>query len=102
MVGARACANVDCRAVVVAGTLITQRDLELHMSTWITAPVGAMIALYTFMESAIRVFARGEDVVRSVLPTQFNWAMFLLALALMALPIAIILSGRNDLQKIPR
>jgi hypothetical protein len=36
----------------------------------------------------LSVAHQGTDAVRAVLPTTFNWAVFLVALALMAAPVA--------------
>jgi hypothetical protein len=72
---------------VIGGTLITQRDLFPRPSSWLAAFLGAIIALYTFMADVIRVAAQGERAIRSVLPTQFEWALFIAAFALMGLPI---------------
>jgi hypothetical protein len=50
-----------------------------------TAPI--LLALYVFMADAIRVANQGVDVVRNVLPVQFNWPLFCIALLLMAAPV---------------
>jgi hypothetical protein len=49
--------------------------------------VGAALALYVFMADALRVLDQGVDVIRHVLATAFNWPLFGLGLALMALPV---------------
>ena len=40
------------------------------------------------MADALRVARQGADAIREVLPTEFNWWLFLIALALMAAPLA--------------
>lgn len=55
---------------------------------WAAAGLGAMLALYVFMADALRAAPHGLEAVRTVLPTTFNWPMFLVALALMAAPVA--------------
>jgi len=50
------------------------------------AALGVMIALYVFMADAIRVLNGGEEAVRNVLPTSFNWLLFFVALILMSMP----------------
>ena len=45
-----------------------------------------MLSLYVFMADAIRVSSQGAQAIRNVLPTTFNWVLFLIALALMAAP----------------
>jgi hypothetical protein len=55
---------------------------------WPAAGLGAALALYVFMADSLRAVPLGIDAVRAVLPTTFNWSMFLVALALMATPVA--------------
>ncbi|MEO6182296.1 MAG: hypothetical protein ABIP76_04105, partial [Verrucomicrobiota bacterium] len=47
-----------------------------------------IIALYVFMADALRVAAKGETALRTLLPTDFKWALFGVALVLMAAPLA--------------
>jgi hypothetical protein len=56
--------------------------------TWLLSVVGAGLALYTFMAEAIRALPGGELAVRQALPVAFDWPLFGLALALMAVPVA--------------
>jgi len=49
--------------------------------------LGVGLAFYTFMEEAIHFLPVGEEAVRQALPAAFNWPLFLLALALMAVPV---------------
>lgn len=58
-----------------------------HAWSWALNLIGVGLALYTFMEEAIRALPAGEDAVRQALPVTFNWPLFLLALALMAVPV---------------
>jgi hypothetical protein len=55
---------------------------------WSAAGLGAALALYVFMADALRAAPYGLEAVRTVLPKTFNWSMFLVALALMAAPVA--------------
>jgi len=55
---------------------------------WSAAALGAALALYVFMADALRAAPHGLEAVRAVLPTTFNWPVFLVALALMAAPVA--------------
>ena len=50
--------------------------------------IGAALALFTFMADAIRTMDQGTDALRNMLPVHFNWPLFGVALALMALPVA--------------
>ena len=49
--------------------------------------VGICIALYVFMADAIAAAPRGEEAIRMVLPTRFNWPLFAAAWLLMFIPI---------------
>ena len=48
---------------------------------------GTGLALYAFMADTIRVANQGVEALRNVLPAQFNWPLFGLALMLMAVPV---------------
>ena len=48
---------------------------------------GSLLALYVFMADPIRALPAGAEAVREVLPVWFNWPLFLVALALMAVPV---------------
>jgi len=63
--------------------------------------VGAGLALYVFMSDAIRVLDQGADVIRQVLPTAFNWPLFGLGLALMALPVVNLAVLKRAKSKVP-
>lgn len=58
-----------------------------HAWAWVLNVLGVGLALYTFMETAIRNLPAGEEAVRQSLPAAFNWPLFILAWALMAVPI---------------
>ena len=77
--------------MIVWGTLVSQRSAPPRASVasmWVLASVGIVLALYTFMADAIHVVHEGVDATRMVLPTTFKWSMFVVALALMAAPVA--------------
>ena len=77
--------------MVVGGTLFTRLTTPLSKAprrfTWGLSLVGVVLALYVFMADAIRVSSQGAQAIRNVLPTTFNWVLFLIALALMAAPV---------------
>jgi hypothetical protein len=60
---------------------------------WAMNGAGMLLALYVFMEHAIKVASHGEEAIRQVLPARFNWPLFSLALLLMAAPIVTLLWG---------
>ncbi len=53
-------------------------------SLWLSG-LGVALALYVFMADAIRAVRHGESI-QTMLPVTFNWPLFLVAWALMALP----------------
>ena len=57
-------------------------------TVWRLNWLGTALALYVFMADALRAVPNGLDATRTVLPAAFNWPVFLVALALMAAPVA--------------
>ena len=78
--------------MILWGTLVSQRRRESSRtsvaSTWVLASIGIVLALYTFMADALHVVHHGVDATRMVLPKTFKWSVFVVALALMAAPVA--------------
>jgi hypothetical protein len=80
--------------MIVWGTLVSQRAARspartlASTSSWRLNWLGIALALYVFMADALRTVHEGMDVTRAVLPTSFNWSLFVVALALMAAPLA--------------
>jgi hypothetical protein len=54
---------------------------------WLLASIGIVLALYVFMADALRVADQGVNVIRNILPVEFNWPLFAIALALMTAPV---------------
>ena len=50
--------------------------------------LGVVLALFTFMADAIHIADQETEALRNMLPVRFNWPLFGVALALMALPVA--------------
>ena len=75
--------------MVVWGTLTTQSDDDAPGARWpwTFGAVGIVLALAVFMTDAWRALPDGRDAVLQVLPTTFNWPLFLVALLLMAVPV---------------
>lgn len=74
------------------GTLVTQFEREgqpvcSDWKAWSVNLIGVAVALYVFMEDAVRVAGHGTQALRELLPTQFNWPLFIPALALMSAPV---------------
>ena len=80
--------------MIVWGTLVSARasrsPARLVESTvwWPLSWLGVALALYAFMADSLRVVREGMEATRSVLPTAFSWWVFVVALALMAAPVA--------------
>jgi len=77
--------------MIVWGTFTTQfpdATVETSRSTlvWTLTFIGVALALYVFMADAVHVLPRGLDATRQVVPVDFNWPLFFVALALMSLP----------------
>jgi hypothetical protein len=74
------------------GTLATQFERPRPPSlsnwrVWVLNLMGVALALYVFLADAIRVADGGVEALRNLLPTYFNWPLFLVALALLAAPV---------------
>lgn len=78
--------------MILWGTLVTQRTAESALSSvpsiGVSGWIGIALALYAFMADALHVVHKGIDATRTVLPTTFNWPVFVVALTLMAAPVA--------------
>ncbi|MEY4386286.1 MAG: hypothetical protein RLY20_1569 [Verrucomicrobiota bacterium] len=79
--------------MIVWGTLAAQFEPKHAPSVstfvaWSLNALGIVLALYVFMVDSLRVADQGTAVVRKVLPTEFNWPWFIMALALMSAPVA--------------
>ncbi|HKI68889.1 MAG TPA: hypothetical protein VKA67_04825, partial [Verrucomicrobiae bacterium] len=65
----------------------TEMPIRSGIPVWIMCFAGIGLALYVFMAGAIRAAGQGVGAVRNLLPEQFNWLWFLMALVLMAAPV---------------
>ncbi len=78
--------------MIVGGTLVVhadrpERPIWPHWQAWALNLIGVILALIIFMLPALQALANGLTSVRQVLPNQFNWLLFSMALLLMAAPI---------------
>lgn len=78
--------------LVLTGSLISQCDapgqpLWPGRRAWAASGVGVAVALYAFMADAIAATSGGIEAIRQVLPVEFNWPVYLVALALLAVPL---------------
>ena len=78
--------------MIAWGTLVSQFEQPSPASSvgwraWLLSFFGGSLALYVFMTDSLRVASGGFESIRTMLPTKFNWPLFLIALALMAAPL---------------
>jgi hypothetical protein len=78
--------------MTVWGVLTTQFEWGARFAlangrVWLCNLAGVGLALYVFMADALRVAPQGARALREMLPTAFNWPLFILALGLMAAPV---------------
>lgn len=95
--------------LILGGTFASQFEHShpprlSNWQSWALNFAGVVIALYVFMADSIAATRRGMDAVRTVLPEQFHWFLFCVALLLMAVPVAQAgrqtLSGRETQRRI--
>ena len=87
--------------MITWGTLTAQTNPAVLISGqdrkfWVLNLTGVTLALYVFMTDALRVMSGGERALRALLPTSFNWPLFLVALGLMAAPVVNMLRMRKS------
>jgi hypothetical protein len=75
------------------GTLASQCEFQstprlATLTTWFSASMGVLLALYAFMADSIHVADQGAAAIRKVLPTAFNWPLFGFSLVLLTAPLA--------------
>jgi predicted metal-binding membrane protein len=78
--------------MIAWGTLTCQIErsrasCRSDVTAWGMNLIGTGLALYVFMADTIRVANQGVEALRNVLPAQFNWPLFSIALLLMAAPV---------------
>jgi hypothetical protein len=73
---------------LASSTEAAPNDERPPWKSWLLNAAGVMLALYVFMADALRVASQGSEAVRNVLPQWFNWPLFILALVMMAAPMA--------------
>ncbi|HNQ87142.1 MAG TPA: hypothetical protein PKM73_00755 [Verrucomicrobiota bacterium] len=92
--------------MIVWGTLVTQGP-RLRTAgfggVWVLAAtaLGILLALYVFMADALRTAPQGEQALRAMLPVHFHWPLFIVALALMSVSVARLLSRLHKSTPMP-
>ncbi|MCU0784046.1 MAG: hypothetical protein MUF81_08365 [Verrucomicrobia bacterium] len=90
--------------MILWGTLASQFERVpapplSNWRVWVLNSMGIALALYVFMADTIRVADQGVDAIRKVLPEQFNWPLFCVALALLAAPAVKLAAEQWRLRK---
>ena len=78
--------------MILGGTLVTQfdqsgGDIWPDVKVWLLAAGGVLLALVVFMTDSLLAAHQGQEAIRAVLPTRFNWPLFALAVSLMLMPM---------------
>ena len=82
--------------LILWGTLVSTWEINpsprrTKWTAWSLSFLGVALALYVFMADSLRVAGKGVIALRNVLPASFNWALFYLALLLMAVPVVCLI-----------
>jgi hypothetical protein len=77
--------------MILCGSLMSQLNRAASRRAWLLNFAGIAMALYVFMTDAIKAAGGGLEAVRTVLPIEFNWPLFLVALAFMSAPVLSLL-----------
>jgi hypothetical protein len=87
--------------VLISGGLLlvlleARGPVRIPVRSKLFASAGALLALYVFMEDALMALPGGTEAIRAVLPTSFNWLLFIVAILLMVAPgVAIFFQARH-------
>jgi hypothetical protein len=89
--------------MIVWGTFASQSSdrtapTPLTWALWGLNALGVSLALSVFMADSLRSIHQGWEVTRLLLPSSFNWSAFLVALALMAAPMAQVGWGQTGVK----
>ncbi len=76
--------------MIVFGSLLSAAEGRLSRLawwSWLALMVGVFLALMTFMQDALQALPAGIETIRAILPVDFNWWLFSLAIFFLAVPI---------------
>jgi hypothetical protein len=74
--------------MILWGAWASESDsVSAGWKSWAVNGLGVALALYLFMEDALRVAGGGSEALRNLLPSTFNWPVFCVALLFMAAPL---------------
>jgi hypothetical protein len=76
--------------MIVFGSLLSTAEgrlIRLAWWSWLAVIVGVFLALLVFMQEALKALPASIETIRAILPVDFNWWLFSLAIFLLAVPI---------------
>jgi hypothetical protein len=76
--------------MIVFGSLLRTAEgrlIRLAWWSWLAVIVGVFLALLVFMQEALEALPASIEIIRTILPVDFNWWLFSLAIFLLAVPI---------------
>ncbi len=78
--------------MVLGGILLSRNsanriDNHPRRLSWLLCLAGIFTLLYLFMQNSLMASLEGNETVQNLLPTNFHWALFVIALCLAAFPI---------------
>lgn len=76
--------------MIVFGSLLSTAEGRLSSLawwSWLAVIVGVFLALITFMWEALKALPGSVETIRAILPVDFNWWLFTLAIFFLAVPI---------------
>jgi len=79
--------------MIAGGTLVAlcdspEQPIRPSRYSSLAALVGGMLAIYVFMEDALRVLPEGVENLIDLRPERFDWPLFVLALVFLSAPVA--------------
>ena len=89
--------SIAALMIIWGGMVVFAQDeafVRVSGAAWMSCWAGILLALYAFMQDALRAAGADTNALRRLLPTQFNWPVFLVSLLLMSLPIIEMLRKR--------
>lgn len=76
--------------MIVFGSLLSTAEgrlIRLAWWSWLAVIVGVFLALLVFMQEALEALPASIEIIRAILPVDFNWWLFSFAIFLLAVPI---------------
>lgn len=76
--------------MIVFGSLLSTAEgrlIRLAWWSWLAVIAGVFLALLVFMQEALEALPASIEIIRAILPVDFNWWLFSFAIFLLAVPI---------------